>query len=176
MANVKEAIEEVIEESYLLNLTAEEIRRDFEKFIDTCFLVIKSQVQDRDTLAGLNKELAREKTCVLIAEHDGVRETTETSGGSDISVPISGFAEKVARRKCLILKAIAEIDPKLVRLIDEQRFGGDFPDESKRKIKNKNIKSSINREQLRTHMLQIGYGVTVAVIVLLMYLGLSLNP
>jgi hypothetical protein len=91
-------------------------------------------------------------------------------------VPISGFAEKVARRKCLILKAIAEIDPKLVRLIDEQRFGGDFPDESKRKIKNKNIKSNINREQLRTHMLQIGYGVTVAVIVLLMYLGLSLNP
>ena len=56
MANVKEAIEEVIEESYLLNLTAEEIRRDFEKFIDTCFLVIKSHVQDRDTLAGLNKE------------------------------------------------------------------------------------------------------------------------
>ena len=51
MANVKEAIEEVIEESYLLNLTAEEIRRDFEKFIETCFSVIKSNVRDRDAIA-----------------------------------------------------------------------------------------------------------------------------
>ncbi len=171
MANVKEAIEEVIEESYLLNLTAEEIRRDFEKFIETCFDVIRSNVQDRDTIAGLNKELAREKTCILIEEFGGLKETADASGDSNVSTPVSGFAEKVARRKCLVLKAIAEIDPKLVRLIDEQRFGGDFQDEPVRKIKKKP-----NREQLRMQMLQIGYCITVAVIVLLMFLGLSLNP
>ena len=47
MASIKEAIEEVIEESYLLNLTKEEIRQDFEKFIETCFEVIKSNVRNR---------------------------------------------------------------------------------------------------------------------------------
>ena len=171
MANVKEAIEEVIEESYLLNLTAEEIRRDFEKFIETCFAVIRSNVRDRESVAELNKELAREKTCILIAEHDGLKEASEMSGDSGIRVPISGFAEKVARRKCLILKVIAEIDPKLVRLIDEHRFSGELPNEPVG-----TIKVRPDREQLRMLILQMGYGVTVAVIVLLMYLGLSLNP
>ena len=171
MANVKEAIEEVIEESYLLNLTAEEIRRDFEKFIETCFLVIKSNVRDRDVIAELNKELAREKTCVLIEEHEGLKGTSEVAGDSSIRASTSRFAEKVARRKCFILKAIAEIDPKLVRLIDEHRFSGELLNESVGTIKNRP-----NREQLRMYILQIGYGVTVAVIILLMYLGLSLNP
>ena len=172
MASIKEAIEEVIEESYLLNLTTEEIRQDFEKFIETCFEVIKSNVRNPDSLAELNKELAREKTCILIDEFGG------SEGGiplytddSNKDVPSTGFAEKVARRKCLILKAIAESDPKLVRLIDEHRFSGEIPNRQDRKL-------IIQRDkgELRMLLLQIGYGVTVAVIILLMYLGLSLKP
>ena len=171
MANVKEAVEEVIEESYLLNLTTEEIRRDFEKFVETCFQVIKSNVRNPDSLAELNKELAREKTYVLIDEHGGSKGLTHDTDDSNVNVPSTRFSEKVARRKCLILKAIAEIDPKLVRLIDEHRFSGEIPNQPDR-----DIRVRPDRGELRMMLLQIGYGVTVAVIILLMYLGLSLKP
>jgi hypothetical protein len=42
---VKEAIEEMIEESYLLGLSEQEIRKDFKRFIDACYVVIQENVK-----------------------------------------------------------------------------------------------------------------------------------
>ena len=58
----KDAIEEMIEESYLLGLSEEEILADFSRFIDTCYTVIQGNVKSREALSRLAENLAREKT------------------------------------------------------------------------------------------------------------------
>ena len=70
MSKVKEAIEEMIEESYLLGLSEDEIRQDFKRFIDTCFHVVQENVKDRDVISQLAESLAREQTCILIADRE----------------------------------------------------------------------------------------------------------
>ena len=173
MSRVKEAIEEVIEESYLRGLSDEEIRSDFKRFIDTCFSVLQSNVKDRESIGALTEELAREKTCILIADHahdsQGDTAVADTSSVSDETQEV--FAEKVARRKRLILKAIADYDPDLVRLIDAQRFQGDASQEPTGRIKKVR-----NWEQHRLLFLKWGYAATVALIVLLIYLGIKPSP
>ena len=57
MSRVKEAIEEVIEESYLRGLSDEEIRMDFKRFIDTCFSVLQSNVKDQESIGALTLSL-----------------------------------------------------------------------------------------------------------------------
>ena len=69
MADVKDAIEEMIEESYLLGLSEEEILADFSRFIDTCYTVIQDNVKSREALSRLAENLAREKTSTRIADH-----------------------------------------------------------------------------------------------------------
>ncbi len=173
MSSVKEAIEEIIEESYLLGLSEDEIRQDFKRFIDTCFTVIQSHVKNREVISGLTEDLTREKTCILIADHavEGDNQVVATSAGDVGEGVQEAFAEKVARRKCLILKAIADYDPQLVRLIDEQRFQGDVREERKVRIKKRR-----DLEQYRISFLKLGYATTVALIILLIYLGLIQNP
>jgi hypothetical protein len=170
MSSVKEAIEEVIEESYLMGLSEEEIRLDFKRFIDTCFAVLQANVKDREAIGELTEELAREKTCILIADHahEG-QEEAAVVGASDASTEV--FAEKVARRKRLILKAIADYDPNLVRLIDAQRFQGDVRREPKVRIR-----KTRDWEQYRLLFLKLGYAATVALVVLLIYLGIIQSP
>jgi hypothetical protein len=170
MSRVKEAIEEVIEESYLRGLSDEEIRSDFKRFIDTCFSVLQSNVKDRESIGALTEELAREKTCTLIADHAHDSQIdTAVAGASGVSDETQEvFAEKVARRKRLILKAIADYDPDLVRLIDAQRFQGDGSQETTGRIK-----KARNWEQHRLLFLKWGYAATVALIVLLIYLGIK---
>lgn len=170
MSSVKEAIEEVIEESYLMGLSEEEIRLDFKRFIDTCFAVLQANVKDREAIGELTEELAREKTCILIADHahEGQGEAAVV-GASDANTEV--FAEKVARRKRLILKAIADYDPNLVRLIDAQRFQGDVRREPKVRIR-----KTRDWEQYRLLFLKLGYAATVALVVLLIYLGIIQSP
>ncbi len=170
MSSVKEAIEEVIEESYLMGLSEEEISLDFKRFIDTCFAVLQANVKDREAIGELTEELAREKTCILIADHahEGQGEAAVVCA-SDASTEV--FAEKVARRKRLILKAIADYDPNLVRLIDAQRFQGDVRREPKVRIR-----KTRDWEQYRLLFLKLGYAATVALVVLLIYLGIIQSP
>ena len=165
MPNVKEAINELIEESYLMGLSEQEIRQDFEHFLETCFAVIHDNVKDREVINGLSENLAREKTVILIADH------SEAGGEPEISAEDAGkntsevFAEKVARRKRLILKIIAQYDPDLVRLIDEQRFQGKIQEEVVRpRFK---IKKRPNWEHLQALLLKVGYVATIGLIILL---------
>lgn len=169
MSDVKEAIEAIIEESYLLGLSEEEIRNDFKSFIDTCYGVIETNVTDRKAVNGLAESLAREKTCTLISERSAGTEARGTPPDGEASVETGEpFAERVAQRKRLILKTIAEYDPKLVRLIDEERFQGDYKEVTPRRIK---IKREGNWERAKFLLLKFGYATTIAVIVLLIYLS-----
>jgi len=142
-SKVKEAIEEMIEESYLLGLSEQEIRRDFKRFIDACYEVIQENVKDRFVVSGLADNLAREQTVILIAdraEASGVDITVGDLDGSSVDpeadtqahhAATQEFSGKVARRKRQILRTIAQYDPQLVRLIDAHRFQGEGDEPSR---------------------------------------------
>ena len=178
MTKVKEAIEEVIEESYLLGLSEREIRQDFKRFIDTCYVVIHDHVKDRDVVTGLAESLAREQTCILIADRgDGSGEVGVSQGTGKEQTTLEEFSEKVARRKRQILRTIAKYDPQLVRLIDEQRFQGDGGGEEPRRPAlgrspwSPSWSRKLDWTQLRVQLLKIGYATTIGVIILLIWLG-----
>ena len=191
-SKVKEAIEEMIEESYLLGLSQHEVRQDFKRFIDTCYAVIQENVKDRDAVSGLAECLAREQTVILIADRaeterteaaDTVEDAIEEAAdqaleaiASDETVDDAAraaheFSEKVARRKRQILRTIAEVDPRLVRLIDGQRFQGEADEPQRPVFRRQVLGGRVDWSQVRTNLLKVGYATTVALIILLIWLG-----
>ncbi|MDE2704066.1 MAG: hypothetical protein OXI35_03295, partial [Gemmatimonadota bacterium] len=79
-------------------------------------------------------------------------------------------AEKAARRKRMVLKAIADYDPHLVRLINEQRFQVDLHEEVARpKFK---VRQSHDWERYGQLLLQAGCITVIALILFLIYLRL----
>ena len=179
MTKVQEAIEEIIEESYLLGLSEKEIREDFKQFIDTCYNVIHHNIKDRGVVSNLAENLAREQTVILIADRNaGLPQAglKETSGNeSTKSQTADDFCEKVARRKRQILRTLAKYDPDLVRIIDEHRFQGenDEPVRPAFRRKHRRINWKINWSDLRVQMLKVGYAATVGLIVLLIWYSLT---
>ena len=179
MTKVQEAIEEIIEESYLLGLSEKEIREDFKQFIDTCYNVIHHNIKDRGVVSNLAENLAREQTVILIADRNaGLPQAglKETSGNeSTKSQTADDFCEKVARRKRQILRTLAKYDPDLVQIIDEHRFQGenDEPVRPAFRRKHRRINWKINWSDLRVQMLKVGYAATVGLIVLLIWYSLT---
>lgn len=119
MMRTSEYIEEIIEESYLLGLSEGEIRANLEQFVETCGCVIREHVQDKKQLDMLAEKLARARALSLI--EDRVAE------GKPAQAPREELAERVARSKRLILRAIGECNPRLVELIEQTRFPGQPP-------------------------------------------------
>jgi len=175
MTKVREAIEEMIEESYLLGLSEPEIRQDFKRFIDTCYAVIHKNVRDRDVVSGLAEDLAREQTCILIADRTEAppKQIDITAPAEGMKAPDEDFPGKVARRKRQILRVIAQCDPQLVRLIDAERFQGEG--EQPRRLPLRRPAWHPNWQHLRLQLLKIGYATTVAIIILLIWLGFTRN-
>ena len=164
MADVKDAIEEMIEESYLLGLSEEEILADFSRFIDTCYTVIQDNVKSREALSRLADNLAREKTSTRIADRpvDSGEVTTKDAQRA--------CAEKAARRKRMVLKAIADYDPDLVRLINEQRFQVDLQEEVEVARPKFKARQGYDWERYGQLLLQAGCITLVALFMVLIYL------
>ncbi len=162
MADVKDAIEEMIEESYLLGLSEDEILADFSRFIDTCYTVIQDNVKSREALSRLAENLAREKTSTRSADHSTALGKVAAKDAQ------RACAEKAARRKRMVLKAIADYDPHLVRLINEQRFQVDLK-EVRPKFK---AGPGCDWERCGQLLLKAGFTTVIALILLLLYLRL----
>ncbi len=163
MADVKDAIEEMIEESYLLGLSEDEILADFSRFIDTCYTVIQDNVKSREALSRLAENLAREKTSTRIADR--------SADPDDVAIKDAqrACAEKAARRKRMVLKAIADYDPHLVRLINEQRFQVDLKEVSRPKPK---VRQGHDWERYGQLLLKAGCITVIALLLFLIYLRL----
>lgn len=171
-SKVKEAIEEMIEESYLLGLSEQEIRQDFKRFIDACFTVIQQNVKDRAVVSGLAESLAHEQTVLIAGRAEpGSDEVSVEEGAASRE-----FSEEVARRKRQILRAIAEHDPALVRLIDAHRFQGDAEDPRRLPAapgrRRRPAPWPLDPGRVRDQLLRVGYAATIALILLLIWLGL----
>lgn len=163
MADVKDAVEEMIEESYLLGLSEEEILADFSRFIDTCYTVIQDNVKSSESLSRLAENLAREKT--------STRDADEAAALGKVAARDArrACAEKAARRKRMVLKAIADYDPDLVRLINEQRFQVDTQEAVRPKFK---AGPSYDWERCGQFLLKAGCTTVIALILFLIYLKL----
>ncbi len=174
MSSVKEAIEAMIEASYLRGLSEEEIRRDFSHFIDTCHGVVQANVKDEKVVTSLSVSLAREKDCIPIGDQiEAAAAVLEIRDEVDFKSASELFAEKVAYRKRLILKKLADFDPKLVRLVDEQRFQGEGKEEPRMRIR---VRKQRNWEQGKLLVLKLGYAAVVVLVILLVYLGFIQRP
>jgi hypothetical protein len=172
MPGVTEAIEEMVEESYLLGLSEDEIRQNFLRFIDTCHAVVRTHVRDRAAGSGLAERLAREKTLLQIADRaQAARGSSAVAEGPGVPVPeaADGFAERVARRKRVVLRTIGAFDPRLVRLIDERRFQAGTGPSQGSGPRRPDWRQAWARYRL--HLLRVGYAVTVLLIAFLFYMG-----
>ena len=191
-SRVKEAIEEMIEESYLLGLSEQEIRKDFKRFIDACYAVIQDNVKDRSIVSGLAENLAREQTVILIADRaeasgadvpaSGLDESAEDEDSDEVDrnrAATQEFSEKVARRKRQILRTIAKYDPQLVRLIDAHRFQGEGDEPSRQAFTRPSRRSwrtrtrRVDWSRVRLQLLKVGYATTIVLIIALIWLGFT---
>ena len=110
------------------------------------------------------ENLAREKTSTRIAD-----QSTDL-GKVAAKDAQRACAEKAARRKRMVLKAIADYDPHLVRLINEQRFQVDLQEEVARpKIK---VRRGHDWERYGQLLLQAGCITVIALLMVLIYLRL----
>ena len=108
------------------------------------------------------ENLAREKTFTRIADH------SVDSGEVATKDAQKACAEKAARRKRMVLKAIADYDPDLVRLINEQRFQVDLQEEVARpKFK---ARQGRDWERYGQLLLQAGCIAVIALLMALIYL------
>ena len=175
MTKVREAIEEIIEESYLLGRSEREIRQDFKRFLETCYAVIHENIKDGEAVSGLLENLERKQAMILIADRGDSPGEAEPDGepvGSG-TPPADDFCEKVARHKRQILRAIAKYDPELVRLIDEHRFQGEMEEPLRPRFRRTPPGGrQIDRSAMKLQLLKIGYAVAVGLIILVTWLNI----
>ena len=184
MSDIRENIEEMIEESYLLGMSENEIRSDLDRFVETCGRVIHQHVRDRKQMEMLVEKLARARALTLIEDRQD--DDDEEDDLADLGIdtgsatsPLDRFAARVARNKRTILRAIGECDARLVSLIDQERF----PEPSERSPGAPSIPGvfpggpfagqPVSRG--KDLMLKVCYAVTVLFILILAYLVLLQN-
>ena len=171
MPRTNERIDQLIEESYLLSLTEEEIRADLDRFVEGCDKVIQENVNDRKQMQELTQKLARARALSLIEDqhedekHLEIAEPFELEDSSH--TPKEVFAEKVARNKCLILRTIRDCNPGLEDLIDRERYPT-MADKSDTAIPF-STSSGTSRKDL---VFKVFYVVTLLFVLLLVYLVL----
>ena len=173
MADIRENIEEMIEESYLLGMSEGEIRSDLDRFVETCGRVIQVHVRDRRQMEMLVDKLARARALTLIEDQQDDDE--EALGDlsvdtDDVRSSLDLFAGRVARNKRTILRAIGECDPRLVSMIERERFP------SPREQRSDSLPFPPRpTSRVKDLVLKVCYVVTALFILLLAYLVLLQN-
>ena len=127
MPSIRDSIDEMIEESYLLGLSKSEIKADLDRFVEICGKIIHENVHDRKQIQKLTEKLARARALSLIEEHheeDPEQDAVLPDGKKAVGSSRGRFAERVARNKRLILRTINDCDPLLLQLIEQARFPG----------------------------------------------------
>lgn len=160
-----EHIEEAIEESYLIGLNEDEIRTNLNQFIDTCGQVIRAHMHDKQQMQMLAEKLARARALSLIED----RQDGEWNEIQPVSAQPS-LAERVARNKRLILRAISECDPKLIEKIEKARF----PKKQEKEPDPRQQAWTGAATTNKTNRLLVKVGSLVAIIIILLIIYLSL--
>jgi len=120
--DVRESIEELIEETYLLGLSERDIKADLDRFVESCGRVIRDNVRDRKQMQELADKLARARALSLIGDRTQEESDLLLDSEGGVKSSRARFAKRVARNKRLILRTIGECDPRLVEQIEQARF------------------------------------------------------
>ena len=172
MPDLRESIDEMIEESYLLGMNESEIKADLDRFVEICGRVIYENVRDRKQMHRLTEKLARARALSLIEDHpDPTPEPVVPGEERSARSARERFVERVARNKRLIMKAIMECDPKLESLIEQARF----PATDSEAAPATPSEDSRPKPKFRDLFLKTCYAVSLLIILLLIYLALLQN-
>ena len=174
MPDIRESIDEMIEESYLVGLTEGEIRADMERFVSICGRVIRENVHDKKQTRRLTEQLARARALSLVEDASGSRDDSDLliPNAETRTSPRGRYAERAARNKRLILRVIRECDPKLEQLIEQERFSGSLPEPSAPSLP---IGGNVPGKGVRDLFLKTCFAATLLFILLLVYLVLLQN-
>ena len=165
MAELKDSIEDLIEESYLMGRSEAEIKTDLDIFINACEKVIREHVREKEKLEDLAEKLALARTCNLVSD---LSDSEDRRKEAQNKIPSERFAEKVARNKRIILKAIGDCDASLVAYIEQERFHGVIEEPKRPGVKIRTQKGLSKEAQ--GLLLKVSYGVTIVFIFFLIYL------
>ncbi len=171
MPDIRESIDEMIEESYLLGLSESEISADLDRFVEICGRVIHNNIHDRKQMRVLAEKLARARTLGLIEERREDEEDRPPAVEGTVKSSRQRFARRVARNKRLILRTMRDCDPKLERLIEQERF----PEGSKRELRSELPVKIESRSRFKVLLLRTCYVSTLLLVLLLVYLVLLQN-
>lgn len=120
---IKQNVEELIEESYLLGLCDTEIQQYFQDFIETCESALHTIDQKGRDLKVIEIRMALLKANLLLGKNSfSIIKKQSDASDSDKSDKSAHdlFAEQVVATKNLILRRIEEYDSKLVETILEK--------------------------------------------------------
>ena len=172
MQKVQDAIEELIETSYLLGMSEQEIREDLVYFVGICGKVLRAHVHDKKTMDELADKLnlIKEEVSAGRKAFPSREEMLRTDG--TIMSSTEWLAERAARNKRLVLKAIEDCDPRLVALIQEERFYGGTPRSplSVGQYTSLDRRYALRGSKIKLFLLKIAYVLAVVCIFLLVYL------
>jgi hypothetical protein len=118
-----DAIEELIETSYLLGLSEQEIREDVVHFVGICGKVLRAHVQDEKIMNALAARMDLIKEEVLAGKDMLPSREERLRADGTVMSGTEWFAEWAARNKHLVLKDIGECNPRWAALIQQERFG-----------------------------------------------------
>ncbi len=147
---VKQQIEELITESYLLCLNEKEIRSYLRSFLDSCETVLKDGTAEQCDLRLAGVRVAILKGYFLLsADSLSVPNPARKAHGksSESKSNLEIFAEQVVGVRGLILRLLTEYDPKIAQtvLADAERKNTAA------------VRYAPGRRFLRTALLQTGY-------------------
>jgi len=154
--STKDMVDELIEESYLLSLTEEQIWEDLRRFVATCERAIRERVHDE---RALDKLLSYLRSLKKQAYHEVMAKAGALKPDGSRKTRRELLAEQAAKNKRMVLKAIRECDPDLAADIEQSRYPALGRAEDGRRTKS-----------VRT-LLGMLYGLLLALIAALLYIS-----
>jgi len=158
---IKQHIEDLIEESYILSLSDIEMREYFRDFIDACDHVLRTNISINDDLKTIRIKMALLKARLLVDQNSVIvvqREGKEGHVGTGHDL----FARQIISTKRAILRFFELLDQDVAQAVLDEN--------SKRKtLKGK---ESHRKKTIENGMVTVGYYLLLAgVIALTLYVG-----
>ena len=119
MTDIRNKIDELIEESYLATLPEEAIRKDLLQFLDTCDKIVSASGEERKRREMLRRlEAFKELALRIEAASELAEQEDQWTAWSQHDL----IAHRAARVKLLVLEAIRAVDHAAANQIEQVRF------------------------------------------------------
>jgi hypothetical protein len=156
---IKQQVEDVIEESYLLGLSNSEIQLNLRNFVETCENVLRESVQEGRDLKVTEIRIAILRAYLLLSLDSYPLKKHREDVSASVKSPHNLLVEQVVATKSLILRLIEEYDSELAEAIHVGNL------EKGAQIK----KRQIRKTRLLSFLVQSGYFVLLVLTGLILW-------